>query len=325
MMDKTNNKKSQEIKSVMTAKELLELEIKEIPMLAEGLIQKTGLVGITGSSDVGKSCFLRQLALSIVMEKPDFLGFKLNTETNNVIYVSTEDLMTDLAFLIRKQLGDPKKVDQCFDNLTFITDTSKLFNNLDKLMKVQQPDCVIIDCFTDIFIGDMNMTNSVREPLNKFKNLAQRYKSLFVVLNHVGKRTERNQPSKHNSLGSQGFEAKMRMLAEIRLDQQEDNKRHLCIVKGNYIPNSQKTKSHVLKMNQDTLWFTNTGERTQFSELGAQRSTLKEQWFEPCCQLKDEDPERSITQIFESLQKEGFDGSRATVGNWLREHKEIEQ
>lgn len=44
-----------EVKGVMTAKELLALNVKEIPMLVEGLIQQKGLVSIIGTSDLGKS------------------------------------------------------------------------------------------------------------------------------------------------------------------------------------------------------------------------------------------------------------------------------
>lgn len=310
------------IKSVMNAKELVDLKVEKIPMLVEGLIQKTGLVGITGSSDVGKSTFLRQLGLSIAEGKSKFLNFKLNTNSQKVIYVSTEDLMTDLAFLLRRQLKSPDKADECLENMTFITSTHKIFKRLDKLMDKQKPDCVIIDCFTDIFPGDMNMTNKVREPLNKFKNLAQKYKSLFIILNHVGKRAENNQPSKHNSLGSQGFEAKMRMLAELRLDRNDHNKRHFCIVKGNYIPNEQKNKSFVLEMDNATLLFENTGERVDYSKLGStQRSTLRDRWYDICCNLKDEDTNRTISEITELLEDQGFEGSRSTVGNWLQDYK----
>lgn len=306
-----------DIRSVMTAKELLELNITEIPMLVEGLIQKTGLVGFTGSSDVGKSCFLRQLALSIVGGSTNFIGFPINRTTGKVIYLSTEDMMIDLAFLIRKHLSNPSEINECWSNLYFIADTADLHSRLDAMMEELKPDCVIIDAFTDIFTGDFNMSTAVRAPLNKFKNLAQIHHSVFVVLNHIGKRAEKNIPSKHNSLGSQGFEAKMRMLAEIRLDNSDRDKRHLCIVKGNYIPNEEKEKSFLLKMNTDTLLFENTGERVDISELGSSGSDLKERWLPRCCQIKAKNPDKTVNDIYGILTEEGFSGSRSTVGNYL--------
>lgn len=307
------------IKNVMSAKELLELNITEIPMLVEGLIQKTGLVGITGSSDVGKSCFLRQLALSIVGGNADFIGFPIHRTTGKVIYVSTEDMMIDLAFLVRKHLNNPAEINECWNNLHFIVDTVDLRNRLDTMMEELKPDCVIIDAFTDIYTGDFNMSTAVRAPLNKFKNLAQKHHSVFVVLNHIGKRAEKRRPNKHNSLGSQGFEAKMRMLAEIRIDNSERDMRHLCIVKGNYIPNEEKEKSFKLKMNTETLLFENTGERVDYSELESTGSTLKNIWLPRSCEIKAQNPDKTVDEIYELVKEEGFTGSRSTVGNYLRE------
>ncbi len=307
------------IKPTMTAKELLALNITEIPMLIDGLMQKTGLVGITGSSDVGKSCFLRQLALTVTRGDSQFLGFSVNSESGKVIYVSTEDMMLDLAYIIRKHLGNPTEIEECWENLYFINDTEDIDNRLNGMMENLKPDCVIIDAFTDIHTGDLNMSTTVRGPLNKFKELAQKHQSLFVVLNHVGKKTEKKAPHKHNSLGSQGFEAKMRMLAEIRIDNSDKDKRHLCIVKGNYLPNEDKQYSIVLKMNKDTLLYENTGDKVAFEDLSSSGSSLREQWMPKCCEIKQKNPEKTVDQIFEQVKEEGFTGGRSTVGNYLRE------
>lgn len=303
----------------MSAKELLELDVDNIPMLVKGLIQKTGLVGITGSSDVGKSCFLRQLVLSIVGGKKKFIGFDLNVKSASAIYVSTEDTMNDIAFLIKKQLNNPAKIDECWKKLYFVTETESIFNRLDRMMEKLKPDCVVIDAFADIYAGDFNMATSVRSPLNKFKNLAQKHGSVFIVLNHVGKRTEKSKPSKHNSLGSQGFEAKMRMLAEIRMDPIDQDKRHLCIVKGNYISNEEKSKTYVLKMNTDNLLFEPTNDRVDFSNLIPASSKMKDEWQPRCCELKQKYPDKTVGDIHKLLEKEGFTGSRSTVGNYLKD------
>ncbi len=313
---------NEEMDSVCTAKDLLELEVTEIPMLVEGLIQETGLVGLTGSSDVAKSTLLRQLSLSIARGDDEFIGFPLNTRSNKVVYVSTEDVMQDLAFLVRRQLENPSEIEDCWDNLTFITDSYNLLEKLEELLEEQSPDCVIIDCFTDIFTGDMNMASRIRPLLNRFKNLSQRYGTLFIMLNHVGKGKERNRPSKHNSLGSQAFEAKMRMLAELRRDPSDSSIRHLCIVKGNYIADEEKNRSYVLNFDTERLWFENTGRRVHFDDLGARTSTLQDEWLDRCLDFKEEDPERSITAIYNLLQEEGFEGGRSTVGNWIRDNWE---
>ena len=309
-----------EIKSVMNAKELLELGITKVPMLVEGLIQETGLVGITGSSDVGKSCFLRHLAIAIARGDSEFLGFELNTRSQKVIYVSTEDMMVNISVSMQKHLGYPEEIESIWENLIFVTDTENIYELLDELMGDIKPDCVIIDAFTDIHSGDLNMSTRVRGSLNRFKNLAQKHDSLFLVLNHVGKRAENKVPSKHSSLGSQGFEAKMRMLAEIRLDHADNNLRHLCILKGNYIANEEKDKSYVLEMDPDTLLYHNTGQRRPFNELvTSSRSTLRDKWLPKCCELIEADPDKTINQIYNQLREEGFSGARSTIGNYIKE------
>ena len=81
----------------------------------------------------------------------------------------------------------------------------------------------------------MNENNCVRSFLNAFSQLAIRHNTLVIFLHHTGKRTESLAPSKHNAIGSEGFEAKMRLIMELRQDPEHHNIRHLYIVKGNYL------------------------------------------------------------------------------------------
>ena len=74
----------------ITGEMLLNQNIKEIPTLLEPLLPKSGLVCLAGSSDTGKSAFLRQLAMSACAGLKTFLGMRLNAEHHSAIYVSTE-------------------------------------------------------------------------------------------------------------------------------------------------------------------------------------------------------------------------------------------
>ena len=87
----------------LTAKELLERGVTEMPMLLDGVFPRTGLVSLSGSSDTGKSAFLRQLAMAICKKAEDFLGFQLHADRGSVIYVSTEDDENALAYLLSVQ------------------------------------------------------------------------------------------------------------------------------------------------------------------------------------------------------------------------------
>jgi hypothetical protein len=165
----------------------------------------------------------------------------------------------------------------------------------------------------------MNASNEVRTFLTKYKELAQRHGCLVIFLHHTGKRTENLPPSKDNALGSQGFESKMRVLIEIRRDFSQDINRHLCIVKGNYLPEEYKNRSYKLEFNNQ-LQFTSTGQRVRFEELarpdfkGAQ-DNKKSEYIKKALALKEAG--RSYREISDEITQSGYKVSRSTVGNWI--------
>jgi RecA-family ATPase len=151
--------------------------------------------------------------------------------------------------------------------LRFIFEYENLLNELEKRLKKKPADLIIIDCFADIFGNDLKDSNQIRAFLNNYQQLAQKNGCLVLFLHHTGKRTENSEPSKNNLLSGQGFEAKMRLVIELRADQLNTNKRHLCIVKGNYLPGNYKKESYVLIFDETNFSFQNTNERVPFELL----------------------------------------------------------
>src|SRR5688572_10256307 len=88
---KTENEVKSEPKYFVSGEELLNKGIVEIPTLIDPILPKVGLVAICGSSDAGKSSFLRQLATAIVLGDSKFLGFTIKAKHQSTIYVSSED------------------------------------------------------------------------------------------------------------------------------------------------------------------------------------------------------------------------------------------
>lgn len=261
---------------VLSASELLNRRIEEIPCLLLPPLPKIGIAAVAGSSDVGKSSLLRQLAIAVVLGDAHFLSFRLNTEHRRAIYVSTEDDEYAVSFLLNKANQVRGLPSESYDGLHFIFETENLLQRLRSQLSQQPADLVIIDCFSDLYGRSMNDSNQVRTFLNDYSQLAQHYKCLVLFLHHTGKKTDDLLPSKHNLLGSQGFEAKMRLVIELRADRIMPDIRHLCIVKGNYLPRQYKTESFALRFD-DNLLFTDTGERKPFSELVDTRQETKEQ------------------------------------------------
>ncbi len=73
------------------------------------------------------------------------------------------------------------------------------------------------------------------------------------------KNSENSKPDKNRLNGSQGLEAKVRCVIELRHGD-DLNERLLSVLKCNYMPEEEKRQSLVLEFNNDTLTFSNTGE-----------------------------------------------------------------
>lgn len=296
------------IGNAIKADELINKDIEAIPKLIDPIFQKTGLVAVGGSSDVGKSTLLRQLAIAIATGQEAFLGFKLHPEHGKAIYVSTEDDEFAISYLLNQYNKFAEYAANEYSNLRYIFDVTDLIKEIDRQLKEEPADVVVIDAFTDLYSGKLNEANKVRTFLNEFSQLAVKHETLFIFLHHTGKRTDNELPSKHNLLGSQAFEAKMRCVVELREDKQDTTKRHLCIVKGNYLPKEDKTESYVL--NFENLLFSNTNERVPYSELitGEERKDMK--------QNAKEMKANGLSQIEISKQ---LGVSQPTIARWLRE------
>jgi len=251
---------------IFTGNELLNMDIDDYLTLLDPVFPKVGLIALAGSSDTGKSSFLRQFAIHISSGMDNFLGFNLDTKHNSAIVFSTEDDKTAISYLLNKQNSKMKFPTEAFNDLRYIFESIDPIDELDKELSRKPADVVIIDTFTDIYRGEMNATNRIRCFLNDYGQLAQQHETLFIFLHHTGKGKDRMEPSKHNLLGSQGFEAKMRLVMEIRKDQINPAYRHLCVVKGNYLPEEYKNESFVLEFDEHML-FHNKYERTPFESL----------------------------------------------------------
>jgi RecA-family ATPase len=186
------------------------------------------------------------------------------------------------------------------------------------LLREMPADMVIIDTFSDVYDGDMNQANKVRSYIQKFKEIANRHKTLIVFNHHCGKKNDFRPPHKDNLLGSQGFESCMRTVIELRKDFGDTTKRHMCIVKGNYIPESFKNSSYKLEFSFDQ-GFMYTGERVTFEKLIKVTSGEKDGLQERVLLLKKEG--LSYSKIAEKLTSEGHKISKSKVGNICKNYR----
>lgn len=298
----------------ITATDLLKRRVEAIPCLIEPILQAVGLAAVAGSSDVGKSAFLRQLAFAVATGQSHFLGWPIRSKHQSAIYVSSEDDENATAFLLHSL----NKTQQCSltdcHRLRFVFETHDLLKELDRRLTNAPADLVIIDAFGDLYSGDANKTNQIRQFLHDYSQLAQKHGCLILWLHHTGKRTDEDAPSKHHVIGGQGFEGKMRLLIELRRDHYEHSTRHLCIVKGNYLPDEYKTQSYVLRFTD--FVFEQTGDRTPFEHLVKPKTTDDEEAkYKRAVELQNEG------YTLEQIAKELGYSNKSGVSKLLKRHK----
>ena len=93
-------------------------------------------------------------------------------------------------------------------------------------------------------------------------------------------------------------------------DRDEPSLRHLCVVKNNYMTESNKSESYVLNFN-DQLSFVNTGERVQIQNLG------EEDWLPKARKLKAEGV--TLEEIVKILAKEGVKTSTSSLSRKFKQ------
>lgn len=311
---------------------LFDFEYEEIPKLIDPIFPKVGLGSLVGSSDTGKSTFLRQLALSLALGLDNFVGYKLFPTSRNVIFISTEDDPASTSVSIKKpankMLLDNGIDKSALNHLKFIFDVEinpesprNIIKVLENDLKKTDADLIVVDAFTDIFSGDINSSTKVREFLNQFSKIAKTYNCLVLFLHHTGKKTDKYTASKDNVLGSQAFEAKMRVLIELKQYPNDETLRTLTITKGNYISSQIKKYSKILFFDENHLLFEDLGKDILTSSIATISFTnpKKDEMLPLIKEMyKSKTP---VRQIEIELKKKGYKIGKSSVSNYINELK----
>lgn len=248
-------------------RELLDNPAERQPVLVEPLFPQCGLGAVIGSSDCGKSTLLRQLAACVAGGR-DFLLWKTFPVHKRVLYVSTEDDSGAMSELLKRQNKAWQLSKEEAERVEFLFSCDCIAEKVEACLVAKPVDLVIIDTFGDICKDDISQSNNIRNLLNLFADTARRHGCFILFAHHIRKTGENTAPSKLNALGSQAFEAKMRVLIELRRSKRNKDLLHLCIVKGNYLPNDYKQQSFDLQTDCD-MNFTVTSGRTELSEINS--------------------------------------------------------
>lgn len=248
---------------------LLDNRIDKIPTLLGDLYPKVGIVLLAGSSDAGKSMYNRNLALNLCAGLETFLDFQFAEDLiRRALVVCSEDDEFALSFLLGKQtFGFSKdEIKKVRDSLFFIFETEDIIEKLEGFLERKKVDLIIIDTLGDI-PNDIKDNSEMRRLLSEFKRIAVTNECLIILMHHTNKRTENQAPNKSNIQGAGGMEQKCRLALELRSDPNDENLKHLSVLKGNYLSKEFKGSSFVLRFDSEDFTFTNTGDRVPFDDL----------------------------------------------------------
>jgi|ERR1035437_1462526 archaellum biogenesis ATPase FlaH len=295
-------------KNIITAKEMIENNITEIPMLWNPFLPKQGLALLSGESDTGKSTLMRQFSSAIVSGQDTFLGLELRADLHSTIYVCTEDDITSISARLKMEFDSANSTDP-FLNLRYIFSEENVVKQLDDELEQRPADCVIIDALGDIFEGDGNSMTSVRQFYKPYDKLSKRYGCLILFVHHNRKSSGKN-PAKTDISGSQAFEAKPRAVLMLRNGTGSTSNKELSIVKGNFIPSELKNTDLSLRINDDGVFelLDVTSPKKGISKTNHNENYDVNRIFE----LRNEG--KSIRKTAEILKDEGIILSKTKVG-----------
>jgi RecA-family ATPase len=303
-----------------SASTLLKLELKDVPKLWDPFFPQTGIAALAGSSDCGKSTFLRSLAIAVALRKTEFVGFTLNVKYGHAYYISTEDDYASLAANMGKQKIVYPELKDC-QGLHFLFSSHDTVSKLDAALKVQKADLIVIDTWADAFYGgSINNLNEVRNDLLTYRDLARKHDCLIVILHHLVKRSENTASDKNKLNGSQAIEATMRSVLELKNGSQ-DSEKHLVILKSNYL--SKELKSHTFKLvfDETSLTFSGTGSfLPTTTKIHGKSGTKydKQFWVDRFTQLRN-DNQWSYARCHEKL-KELYPMTEIPGETWFKTH-----
>ncbi len=329
--ENSNDLKSIVRKRLLTGSEAIDCydQSKKYEDLVEGIFRFKGMAALVGESDAFKSTFARNLALAIVNKEKEFIGRKLSRDDRSVLYVSTEDSVEDTGELLKRHaaittLQYPLR--RNLDKLHFMFDTYNIATELDDYLSVFPCKLVIIDCFGDTFEGDSNALSPVRSYFKPLKRLTDKHKCLILFIHHKNKQSANREMSKHNISGSQAFEAKMRVVLELKPDEKESDVFHLCFLKANRMSRAEKAITYPVRFIESSLTFVNDAyvgyNRMYVSDLNKKGKKQKSLKDDPEFVKKAENLLYNQNLSFEvaakKLQELGYNVSRSSLNSWFK-------
>jgi archaellum biogenesis ATPase FlaH len=233
--------------------ELLKMKETKIPFLVDKIIPAKAITFLAGDSDTGKSLLYTQLCTDIIEGKSEYLGLKLIPKYNRALMINSEDSPVAITVRVKLQLNGRILSKDVSGRLRILTNGQDCAKRIDKILAEYPVDLVVLDAFADVFEDDLNSANAVRNFLQQFTDLANKYGCTILIVHHIGKGKENLAANKSLMLGSVGTHGKARSVIMLSKLTSSPNYRSLKIVKNNYLSEEVKGQDILLEFDPKTL------------------------------------------------------------------------
>jgi len=194
-----------------------------------------------------------------------------------------------------------------------------------KFLEENPADLIVLDAFGDVFGGEINTSNSVRQFLNNYNDIIRKHRCSILFVHHVCKGNKKKKSEKDQLLGSTGIEGKMRNVIMLSI---VNDQHQLKIVKGNYVNREDKKIPLYLNFDDKTLTFSKAdgpakpkdgGESVLASSRGSRGERKPgrrrdEKLYDQAIQLyKEGKSQVKIAKI--------VDRSKSAISKWITEYK----
>jgi len=306
--------------------ELLQMNIPPVEFYADGLLQKQGRLMLSSATNLGKSNFIQNLALSLALGKSMFLD-KFKLQPARVLYIDFEMGLSPMRERFVKMLSGIEPPENLLVHTVFGFDLLKLFddddddeffngdddnedediyytgyqNKFEEWIALNNIQVVIIDPLSAAWFGNENSKEEARKITATLDTLIGRYGVSVILIHHWRKSTK--DAKRGGEMASGSAQWVNWTDTHITLEGKPD----YLTVSCEKSRNCARFEAFRVKLNPDTLWFEYQGEYSvQFTERDLEKVfiTFDRQWV-------------AIPELTERAEELGI-CSRNTIRSLLR-------
>lgn len=187
---------SGEVKSTFSFAELYEKKDEKQEFIIPELLPDKAVALLVGEDGIGKTQILIQLCLAICLKHTSFLLQDLRVKHNRTLFCATEDSKEQFTKAMVKQAVamkpdlNPDEIKLDFTEGSNFDDFKSLMKELERKVKQNPYDLIIIDALSDIFLltdGNINDSGHARLILQALQNFCGKHETTIIVIHHVAK------------------------------------------------------------------------------------------------------------------------------------------